>query len=182
MSDGVHREKAKDEEVTPEQVALMQTRDLSYVVHKRTAEAKKVERLRASLHLLEQDDDQGKKKNKHLFFVDSEEEKRNFDAAKRLNTHPALLNRTFNRPKMEDLEKLSSSMSVDREEVAKRGRKAYKELKQRMERERQLGVVQAKMEVRRHMQNKTGSAPAAVVREETKESAAVLRWPMERKK
>ncbi len=193
LVDGVHRESAKDEELTPEQVKLMQTRDLAYVVHKRTAEMRKIERLRANLHLLgmEREDAEGEEEaprmsNTHTFFVDSEEEKRRFDPAARLRTHPKLLGRTFNRPRMEDLEsgRFSTSSLAEgaSEEARKRRAKAYKELRQRMERERQLGVVQEKMEVRRHLQNKSGQKPVEVVSKETKDSAPVLRWPTERKK
>ena len=53
-----HTEKAKEEEMTPEQVRLLQTRDLNYVVHKRTAEKNKIERLKSGLHLLDGGDGQ----------------------------------------------------------------------------------------------------------------------------
>ncbi len=66
-------------------------------------------------------------------------------------------------------------------ELLKRRQKAYKQLKQRLERERQLGVVQHKMEVRKALANKK-EKPKTVIRAETKNSAAVLQWPTERKK
>ena len=177
IKDGVHKEKAKDEELTPEQVKLLQTRDLNYIVHKRTAEKKKIERLKASLHLL---DTESKPANKHTFFVDSEKEKRHFDVAKMLDTHPELLGRTFNRPKLSDL-RCADSFTEMSEEALKKRRKAYKELEQRIERERQLGIVQRKMEVKKQLQNKK-EKPVKMIREETKESAAVLLWPKERKR
>lgn len=43
--------------------------------------------------------------NTHIFFVDEGEEK-NFDIAKRLDTHPALINRKSNRPRLSDLHNL----------------------------------------------------------------------------
>lgn len=43
--------------------------------------------------------------NTHTFFVEEGEEKE-FDLAKRLDTHPALLGRKSNRPRMADLDKI----------------------------------------------------------------------------
>ncbi len=115
---------------------------------------RKIERLRSSLHLLGVEKEVGgqvegdpKPCNTHTFFVDSEEEKRKFDPAKRLGTHPKLLGRTFNRPRLDDLAsgRLASTLAMDGEalnELSKKRKKAYKELAQRMERERQLGIVQ----------------------------------------
>ena len=58
---------------------------------------KKIEKLRAGLQLL---DAQDRAPNKHTFFVDTDREVREFDPAKRLDTHPALLGMTSNRPKV----------------------------------------------------------------------------------
>lgn len=44
--------------------------------------------------------------NKHTFFVEEGEEK-DFDVAKRLDTHPAFLRRKTNRPRLSDLDKLN---------------------------------------------------------------------------
>lgn len=43
--------------------------------------------------------------NTHTFFVD-EDEAKTFDLAKRLDTHPNLINRKSNRPRMADLAKM----------------------------------------------------------------------------
>ena len=71
--DGIHREKKKDAVLTDEQIALMQTQDIKYIVNKRTAEKHKIDKLKSSLHMTNSND---KPRNKHTFFVDGEEEKK----------------------------------------------------------------------------------------------------------
>lgn len=44
--------------------------------------------------------------NTHTFFIDEGQEK-DFDLAKRLDTHPALLGRKSNRPRLADLDKIA---------------------------------------------------------------------------
>lgn len=179
MVEGVHREKNKDEQLTEAQIKLLQNRDLTYIVQKRTIERKKIEKLKSVLHMLDVED---KPSNSHTFFVDTEKEKHEFDPARRLNTHPDLLDRTYNRPLLSDLQSGNALPSAElSSDTVKRRQKAYKELKQRIERERQLGVVQAKMEVKKQMQSKK-EKPVALIKSETKDSAPVYKWPKERKR
>lgn len=44
--------------------------------------------------------------NTHIFFVEKGEEKE-FDIAKRLDTHPSLINRKSNRPRLADITKIA---------------------------------------------------------------------------
>ena len=175
---------------------------------------KKIEKLRASLQLLDAED---RAPNKHTFFVDSEKDVRNFDLAKHLDTHPSLLARSSNRLKVRVIQsshhnepeithrmrinfqiqqkshffvlQLSDLTSekladVDLETLAgieKKQAKAYKELQQRIDRERSLAVVQEKMEAKKYLQNKKDK-PVKVVVEETKDSAPVIKFAKERKR
>ncbi|VTJ52363.1 Hypothetical predicted protein [Marmota monax] len=102
LQDGVHIIKETKEEVTPEQLKLMRTQDIKYIEMKRVAEAKKIERLKSELHLL---DFQGKQQNKHVFFFDTKKEVEQFDIATHLQTAPELVDRVFNRPRIETLQK-----------------------------------------------------------------------------
>ena len=181
QEEGVHKERNKDKEYTEEQIKLMQTQDKKYIVNKRTSEKNKIERIKATLHLINTSD---KPKNSHTFFVDSEKEKKKFNVAKRLQTDPSLLNRTHNRPKLEDLKsgklKVADMDTETMEEVEKKSSKAYKELHQRLEREKQLGVVQNKMEIKAALREKV--KPVKQVVKEDKNIAPVYLWPQERKR
>ena len=44
-------------------------------------------------------------KNSHTFFVDNEKEVAAFDPVKQFDTHPSLIGRTYNRPKLDTLKK-----------------------------------------------------------------------------
>lgn len=59
----------------------------------------KAARLQSTLHLLD-----AEASNKHTVFVDSEREAKEFDAAEHFQTAPALVRRTYNRPRIADLQ------------------------------------------------------------------------------
>lgn len=182
LVDGVHKRKLKGEEVlTPEQVALMQTQDINYIISKRVSEKRKLERLQSSLHLISSNNGT---QNKHTFFVDSEKEKHSLDLAARLDTHPALLDRAYNRPRMSDLKKGKFSAYLDPEKaklMRKETAKMYKELDQRMNREKKLAVLHRKMEMRALMKSEKNK-PLKTLQKETTESAPVYIWAKERKR
>lgn len=72
---------------------------------KKTIEANKIKRMQSELHMI---DEANNVKNTHTFFTESGEEDdlTEIDLAKRLNTHPSMLNRRTNRPRLEDLSKI----------------------------------------------------------------------------
>ncbi|XP_055467498.1 probable U3 small nucleolar RNA-associated protein 11 isoform X2 [Psammomys obesus] len=179
LQDGVHIVKENKEEVTPEQLKLMRTQDIKYIEMKRVAEAKKIERLKSELHLL---DFQGKQQNKHVFFFDTKKEVERFDIATHLQTAPELVDRVFNRPRIETLqkEKVKGVTPETRlKGIAKERQKQYDCLTQRIEREKKLFVVAQKIQTRKDLMDKTKKVK---VKKETVNSPAIYRFQTRRKR
>ncbi|XP_056413070.1 probable U3 small nucleolar RNA-associated protein 11 [Hyla sarda] len=179
LQDGVHVIKQKPEEVTDEQLKIMRTQDIKYVEMKRVAEAKKIERLKSELHLL---DVEGKPKNKHTFFCDTKREVRNFDLSERLNTVPELVDRVYNRPTLETLHNQTIKGPTKMKELkklAKQRRQQYEILNQRIERERKMFVITQKIQARKDLQDKRKKVK---VKKETVNSAAVYKFKKQRKR
>ena len=180
VEEGEHREKEKEDEHTPDQIKLMQTQDYKYVTMKRTIEANKIKRLQSQLHMT---DIANNSKNTHIFFVDDTDEAKSFDLVKRLDTHPSLLGRRSNRPKMSDLQKMSLA-NQDEETILKMNKEreqSYKELNQRIEREKELSVVQKKLELKRLLKQKRLLEPKRI-QKGTKDKAPIYEFKFERKR
>ncbi|KAI6232730.1 U3 small nucleolar RNA-associated protein 11 [Aphelenchoides fujianensis] len=155
--DGVHREAEKmDEEETHVQAILNDVRDINYVRHKLSAERKKIEKLKSTLHLTDMP-----KMNTHTIFVEDEEEAANFDPATHFGTTEELLGRKSNRMTAEMLQKTEIP---------------------RMAREQELKVVLQKLEVKKEVGLSRGRDKPKLVSRGNKKKAAVFKWKFERKK
>ncbi|XP_053600605.1 probable U3 small nucleolar RNA-associated protein 11 [Plodia interpunctella] len=179
VKDGVHHEITKEVEDTPEQLKLMHSQDIKYVNMKRIIESRRINRLQSELHMTDVADSTP---NTHIFFVDEGEEK-DFDLAKRLDTHPKLLGRKSNRPRLSDLDKMKLP-DVDKNTIAemkKKKKRIYKEIARRIEREKELTVIQQKLEMKRHLQDAKVLKPKRI-KKGSKNSAPVYEFPYVRKK
>ncbi|KAI4896600.1 hypothetical protein NFI96_032166, partial [Prochilodus magdalenae] len=179
LQDGVHVIKLKEEEMTEEQKKVMRTQDVRYVEMKRVSEAKKIERLKSELHLLDAD---GKQQNKHTFFVDTKKEVEDFDLAKHLNTVPKLVDRVYNRPTLDTLVNKSILGAVERKKVktlAKMRKHQYGQLCQRIDREKKMFVITQKIQTRKDLQDKNKKVK---VRKETATAPAVYKFEAKRKR
>ncbi|XP_067946681.1 probable U3 small nucleolar RNA-associated protein 11 [Watersipora subatra] len=179
MEDGVHQCREKKTISDPDQLKLIQSQDKRYVEYRRVLESKKVQRLRSNLHFI-----QDGQRASHTFFVDSKKEAREFNLAERLNTHPVLLDRAYNRLTKEQLSEMDlASMVPDPRLMAEAmvsKEEAYKELGRRERREQQLQIVQDKLAVKNHLMDK--KAKKVLVKKETKKNAAVYKWQAKRKR
>jgi|UniRef100_A0A6T5Y7T2 U3 small nucleolar RNA-associated protein 11 len=98
--DGVHKTRSTTQnKYTEDELKVMKTQDVKYVQLKAAIEAKRVEKMKRNLHGIGVS-----AKRKHTVFVDTEEEAKSFDAAKHFDTAPELVGRTFNRPRLAQLE------------------------------------------------------------------------------
>lgn len=179
VENGVHREKEKEDKHTPEQIKLMETQDIKYVAYKRNIESKKIDKQQGQLHMI---DAVNRIPNQHVFFVDNGNELKNFDIAKKLDTHPALLSRR-NRPKLSTLKnmKLPKLSEAVINKIEQQTSMAYKELEKRVERERELTIVQRKLEMRIALKDQKIKKPK-LIKAGTKDAAPIYKWKFERKR
>lgn len=179
LQNGIHIEKVEDQELKIGDVS----QDLNYITHRRSLERKKIEKLKASIHLLDAEE---VPKNKHILFVDTEKEARKAKPEKMLDTHPALLNRTFNRLRKSQLSEFSNDLKDPHlfKNISQAKSKSYKELARRLERENKLRILQEKLEVRKRLMNdkKNQREKPKLIAEGTKKTAPVYQWPQERLK
>ncbi|NXK98169.1 UTP11 protein, partial [Formicarius rufipectus] len=179
LKDGVHVIKQPKDEVTPEQLKLMRTQDIRYVEMKRVAEAKKIERLKAELHLL---DAAGSAPSQHLFFVDTEREVQEFDIATHLDTLPELVDRVYNRPTIATLQKETLKGVTDPvhlKKLAQQRKNQYDLLRQRIEREKTMFVISQKIQTRKDLLDKTHKVK---VKKETTTGPAIYKFKFQRKR
>ena len=66
------------------------------------------------------------------------------------------------------------------EEFSKEKKKKYKELKKRIEREKELHIISQKMQVKKHLLDK--KAKKLKIKDETKETPAQYRWVFKRQR
>jgi len=179
LRNGIHIEKVENQELNIGDVS----QDLNYITHRRSLERKKIEKLKATIHLL---DTEEVPKNTHIIFVDTEKDVRKANPAKMLDTHPSLLNRTFNRLRTAQLSEFSTDLKDPEifKNLSQAKKSSYKELARRLERENKLRILQEKLEVRKRLMNdkKKNRDKPKLIAEGTSNTAPVYQWSQERTK
>jgi U3 small nucleolar RNA-associated protein 11 len=118
VKDGRHtktqqvQNKERDAEIGAEAVRIMKDQDLSYIRMQKQKDTKKMERLKANLHLLESTNDEPQQQRHHAVFVDTARDAAKFDVAEHFDTVPALAGRSFNRPRLETLEQAAAAAAT----------------------------------------------------------------------
>lgn len=162
VENGVHHEKETEPEDTPEQLQLMRSQDLKYIVMKRTQEQRKIEKLQAQLHLTSVE---AKTKRKHLYF------KNNLETSDIQRNSPEVM-----------LEEIPDFDVNELMKMTQKRKNLYKELAKRIDREKELAIIQQKIEVKKSVENKKSVMPPKRVKKGTKDRAPLYVWKYERKR
>lgn len=179
---GIHKD-IDNGSLDTETVKLLKTQDLGYLVHKAAVDSRKIEKLKNNLHMIGDDVPRS-----HKVFVDTPEEVENFDLASHFDTAPELVDRAFNRPRKETLEKgiFVGSQDEGAHVTRKRARKAleqkeksYDELNKRIKRSSKLQTTAKCLVLQRHLMGK-GSKKKLADAENGK--PAVFKWKRQRAK
>eukprot|EP00249_Psilotum_nudum_P020928 c27904_g1_i1 orf=878-1570(+) len=156
---GIHRPQSTAKQYTHEELQLMKTQDIGYVLNKVQSEQKKVERLRAVLHSLDQP-----QSNKHVYFADDREE-------------------------VKDLKELLSSRQLDDrptvllpKRIRKKQEAAYKELEERIERLAKMRSIVMTMTFQKELMGKGRKRKLHTDEIVTPSEIPVYKWRRERKK
>jgi U3 small nucleolar RNA-associated protein 11 len=165
------------QELDQDHVKLLKTQDAGYLRLQSAMEQAKIEELRAKCQFV--GDDEGK----HTVFVEDQEEVRGFDAAEHFGTHPELVGRRFNRPRLEQLREMQEEKKrtetkemeksrrrmeeVERKKLEKARLRNYQELEARLKRLEDLKKLEREQELQRARMGKGGNVKlgkAAMVR------------------
>lgn len=146
-SRGVLISERDTEALSTDQVKLLKTQDSNYIKTLRTEELKKIEKLEKSLNF--------KSNGKHTVFVEDEQAKRDFNAAKFFNTDKNLLDNKENRLRLDQLQVDRSLVprldedSMPKESLDKKRMKKFSQLKAHLERQQKLRQVEERMDIQR---------------------------------
>jgi U3 small nucleolar RNA-associated protein 11 len=139
---------------------LIRTQDQAYVQHQRSVNRAKIDRMKQNLHIIDQDlgeidgDEEGEFAPKHIVFMEDDDEVENFDPAAHFNTLPELMDRTYNRPRVNTITD-QTIKGLDQVEklgtLKKQKEKTTLELASRIEREEKLSKAQQEFDLQKNL-------------------------------
>ncbi|KAL1138485.1 hypothetical protein AAG570_008548 [Ranatra chinensis] len=169
--DGKHKElKKKNPQHSVEQAKLLEGRKQAYISMKRTEEIKQLSKLQSSLHMV---DIASKMQSSHVYFNDEDDKRTKKSESDEED------------PESTDLAAYPNGIpNLDVRTVRKMNKyknKKYSELLKRINREKQLGIVQRNMELLHALKDKSGPRPK-LIKEGSKNEAPVYLWKYQRKR
>ncbi|KAJ6864169.1 U3 small nucleolar RNA-associated protein 11 [Populus alba x Populus x berolinensis] len=156
--DGVHRPQSEANKYTQEELLLMKTQDIGYILQKAQSEKKKIEKLTATLHSLD-----GRPSSKHIYFAEDREE------AKEIRSRSS--------------ENKMATTSVDVPDNIKRKiASSYRELEARRNRANQLEKIYMDMALKKELQKKGRKRKLREDEIVCPTTKPVFKWRSERKR
>mmetsp|Transcript_12944 Transcript_12944/g.33731 ORF Transcript_12944/g.33731 Transcript_12944/m.33731 type:complete len:266 (+) Transcript_12944:44-841(+) len=192
--EGVHDVGSQNASLPMRTMRVFKAQDSAYLATKRNIEARRVEKLHATLHNLGT-----ARPSAHTIFFDNEDEADGFDPATHFGTVPDLADRAFNRPRAEALAReravivpkhVESAAKSDPRvltkyvgKVHRQQRAAYNELEQRTRRKEKIAAqAQSVDEERARMGTGAKKKRLVDVGDGSDRKRAVFKWKPERKR
>ncbi|KAL8493861.1 hypothetical protein ACS0TY_024867 [Phlomoides rotata] len=155
---GVHRLESEANKYTPEELMLMKTQDIGYILQKLQSEKKKIEKLNGTLHSLD-----NHSSNKHTYYAEDRAEAREV----RAKVSEPKESHTF-----EDLPKV----------IKKKMAASYRELENRKSRVQELEKIYTEMSMQKELQKKGRKRKLREDEIVSPTSRPVFKWRQERKR
>ncbi|KAK4485493.1 hypothetical protein RD792_008135 [Penstemon davidsonii] len=157
-SDGVHRQESVANKYTKEELMLMKTQDIGYILQKLQTEKKKIDRLCGMLHSLD-----NPSSSKRVFYAENREEAREI------------------RAKVSEQEKVPDAEDLPKNIKRKMG-SSYRELEARQGRVRELEKIYMDMAMQKELQKKGRKRKLREDEIVSPTSRPVYKWRQERKR
>eukprot|EP01102_Stenamoeba_stenopodia_P001221 TRINITY_DN11057_c0_g1_i1.p1 TRINITY_DN11057_c0_g1~~TRINITY_DN11057_c0_g1_i1.p1 ORF type:complete len:252 (-),score=79.98 TRINITY_DN11057_c0_g1_i1:67-822(-) len=157
LEGGVHSEDVDKHaaQVSKEAIQKATDQDLVYLTVRQNMEQKKVEKLQQNFHLI------GQAQNKHVVYVDTEEDKEEFSPTEYFQTTEEMLTNKHNRLKTDQLKTLEivglkKKNQAEKEiaAISKKRTSAYRELMSRAGREKKIEDMKNELELRKATMSK----------------------------
>ncbi|PIN20084.1 hypothetical protein CDL12_07245 [Handroanthus impetiginosus] len=158
--DGVHRPQSEANKYTKEELMLMKTQDIGYILQKLQTEKKKIEKLSSTLHCLENNSS-----NKHVYFAEDRDEAREIRAKVSASREDLTL------------EDLQLPKDIKRKIAA-----SYRELENRKSRVKELEKIYTDMTMQKELQKKGRKRKLREDEIVCPTSRPVFKWRQERKR
>ncbi|XP_047951481.1 probable U3 small nucleolar RNA-associated protein 11 [Salvia hispanica] len=155
---GVHRQEGEANKYSKEELMLMKTQDIGYILQKLQAEKKKIEKLNAMLHSVD-----NRSSSQHVYFAEDRAEAREIRAQKPEHRES---------PSFEDLPK-----DIKRKTIG-----SYRELEARRSRVKELEKIYMDMAMQKELQKKGRKRKLREDEIVCPTSGPVFKWRQERKR
>lgn len=187
VTNGVHKTVDASKSLDTSVVKLFKAQDIGYLIHKRAVNEKKMDNMKSSLHMIGD-----KTVSSHKIFVDDAQQVQEFDMAAHFGTTPALAKQSYNRVKLEKIERQVDTMpavsALQLKKATDKRDKLYKELDKRSKRGANLDSTIRKLSNQKKLMGKGAKRKLSTKRDGTPDGGGdsddpvVYKWKKERLK